>query len=392
MLSLNRRVDVVLILLDLSAAFDTIDHDILIERLRHRFGFEGPVLDWVRSFMDGRTQRISIGGSMVSNAHVLKFGVPQGAVLGPSLFSLYVSPIEDIIIRHGLQTVIFADDTQLYITCDSPTSSLTTSIEACVDEIRHWMRANLLALNDSKTEVIWFSSKNMKSEVRGMTPDIRIGETFVRPSDKVRDLGVTLDSGATLSSQVASVCSAASHALWKIGKIRKFLGQHSAEKLIHAFVTSRIDYCNSLLFGLPDYEINKLQLIQNSAARLVARIRKRDRCHITPVLQALHWLPVDQRIRFKILCIIFKIIHCNTAPRYLTELITIRMPIRENMRSNSSVSLVQSKIKTNKSYGDRAFSVCAPKLWNKLPEAIRSINTFNNFKSQVKTYLFKIAF
>ena len=94
MLSLNRRRDVILVLLDLSAAFDTIDHGIPIERLRHRFGFEGPVLDWIKSFMTGRTQRVSIDGAMVSEARLLEYGVPQGAVLGPTLFSLYVSPLE----------------------------------------------------------------------------------------------------------------------------------------------------------------------------------------------------------------------------------------------------------------------------------------------------------
>ena len=128
---------------------------------------------------------------MVSEARPLEYGVPQGAVLGPSLFSLYVTPLEDIIIRHSLNTVIFADDTQLYITCDSLTSSVTASIEACMNEIRHWMKANLLALNDSKTEVVWFSSKNKESDVGTVKSDIRIGDVLVKLSEKVRDLGVS---------------------------------------------------------------------------------------------------------------------------------------------------------------------------------------------------------
>ena len=120
MLALDKQRDVILVLLDLSAAFDNIDHDILLGRLKSWFGIGGAVYSWLESFLRGRTQRISIG-SMLSKEVTLEHGVPQGAVLGPLFFVLYMTPLEDIITRHGLNSVIFADDTQLYVVCDSRT-------------------------------------------------------------------------------------------------------------------------------------------------------------------------------------------------------------------------------------------------------------------------------
>ena len=140
-----------------------------------------------------------------------------------------------------------------------------------------------------------------------------------------------------MSPHVNSICKSASFALWKIGKIRKLLDSHSTEKLVHAFITSRLDYCNSLLFGLPNYQLKKLQLIQNSAARLVSLTKKAD--HIQPVLFNLHWLPVHKRVEFKLLCLTYKVLH-DIAPLYLKELLNIRVPGR-TLRSTAEGALLK---------------------------------------------------
>ena len=388
MLALDTRKDVILILLDLSAAFDTIDHNVLLQRLRLRFGFDGVVLDWIRSFICGRSQQIVIDQSMVSDKQVLKYGVPQGSILGPLFFALYVTPLEEVIAKNGCSTVIFADDTQVYITCES--SDSVTKIENCVVEIRKWMKLNFLSLNDSKTEVVYFSSKFKRSEP--ICDHIKIGDSVICKSSSVRNLGVVFDDNATMSKQVTNICKSASYSLWRLGKIRHLLSDKTAEKLIHALVSSRLDYCNSLLTGIQDYNLSKLQAIQNSAARLLLRIRKRDRLHMTPVLKQLHWLPVAFRINFKILCIVFKCIHWANAPKYLKTLINTKENKRTNLRSSSSITLQQPFVKTLKNYGDRAFSVIGPQLWNDLPVKLRKICDFSVFKRGLKTHLFRKSF
>ena len=159
---------------------------------------------------------------------------------------------------------------------------------------------------------------------------------------------------------------------------------------MHAFVTSRIDYCNGRLYGLPECEITKLQRVQNAAARVLTSSRKY--FHIPPVLQELHWLPVRYRIHFKILLLTFKALN-GMAPAYISDLINVRKHARYLLRSiNSGTLLLHPAGKMKKSFGDRSFSVFAPTLWNARPACLRNISSIFIFKSRLKTYLFKLAF
>ena len=206
--------------------------------------------------------------------------------------------------------------------------------------------------------------------------EIRIGDVDIQPYNVVRNLGVSMDSAATMSDHVINICKAASHALWKIGKIRTLLDQSCTEKLVHAFITSRLDYCNSLLYGLPLQQIRKLQIIQNSAARLVIRKKKVE--HITPVLHSLHWLPIQKRIEFKVLCIVFKVLN-GCGPSYLGDLLMVRSTRRSLRSQSGSVVNLHQPIGNTAYYGDRAFSICGPRLWNALPPCLRSSHTLNSF-------------
>ena len=190
-----------------------------------------------------------------------------------------------------------------------------------------------------------------------------------------------------MSSHINSICRSASLALRNIGRVRKYLDQANTERLVHAFITPRLDYCNSLLCGLPPKEISKLQCLQNSAARLVLKCKVRD--HITPPLEKLHWLPVEHRIIFKVLLMTFKIIN-DCAPEYLSDSIETYVPTR-SLRSATQGLLVVPKSFTS-TYGDRAFSVAAPKLWNNLPANIRTTSALESFKRKLKMHYCSISF
>ena len=158
---------------------------------------------------------------------------------------------------------------------------------------------------------------------------------------------------------------------------------------LHAFITSRVDYCNSLLYGLPNYQLNKLQRVLNASARLVCDAPRF--FHISPLLRGLHRLPVKARIEFKILLITFKAIHC-LAPKYLCDLLTFKSFLY-NLRSSDSILLSMPAVHVrSKTWGERAFMVAAPRLWNSLPKELSAITNVNSFKAHIKTYLFKTLY
>ena len=301
------------------------------------------------------------------------------------LFTLYITPLGSIIQRHGLSAHFYADDTQLYLTFDPKVGGAeeraAAAISAAIEEIRCWMRRNFLKLNEKKTEYLLLSSPHMGNKITG-TP-ILVGEEAVSPNNKARNLGVVFDRTMSMKDHISRVCQSAFYHLRRIAEIRHCLTRSAAENLIHDLITSRLDFCNSLLVGLPSSAIKRLQAVQNAAARLLMGIRKFD--HISPTLHELHWLPVHCRVQYKILLLAFKALH-NLSPGYVSALISVRQ-LRPGLRCAGLVLQVPStRLKT---YGDRAFSSSAPHLWNSLPVQLRNCNNIDTFKSELKTYLFR---
>ncbi len=388
--SILRCVDekraVLLVLLDLSAAFDTVDHDVLLDRMCRRLGIHDISLSWFRSYLCDRCQAVQIDGC-VSRIMSLQWGVPQGSVLGPLLFSIYSEPICDIARKHGINIHTYADDTQLYLSFDASAdmSICIGKMEKCVCEIKEWMKQNMLKLNDDKTEVLVMSTPYFNSRFRGT--QMKIGDADVQVNDSARNLGVIFDNNLDMSDHIRTVCRASFMQLRNISSIKGALTRESLERVIHAFISSRLDYCNSLLYGLPRSSISKLQRIQNAAARMLTGTRKYD--HITPVLKSLHWLPVEKRIDFKVLLLTYRALH-DRAPDYIRDILQDRTNVR-TLRSTVShqLSVPRNRLK---GYGDRSFSSAAPKLWNALPAHVTGSTSVNIFKKRLKTHLFTSAF
>ena len=190
-----------------------------------------------------------------------------------------------------------------------------------------------------------------------------------------------------MEDHVNHVCKTSYLYIRLLGKLRKFLVRDTAAMITHAFVTSRLDYCNSLLYGISNSLTTKLQHVLNAAARIVTRTKMCN--HITPVLKTLHWLPLAQRCIFKIaLFLTFKVIN-DLAPSYLCDLIKYRSASRD-LRSLNDVLLDVPRCKS--SIGSRAFVVSAPKLWNNLPSDVRTCTSLTSFRTKLKTYLFSDAF
>ena len=272
----------------------------------------------------------------------------------------YASSLFDIMKSHLPSVHTYADDTQLYISFNpvdkTSEADAVIAIENCIRDVRAWMRDDKLMLNDDKTEFLIIGTERQLSKVS--VDKIKIGQAEVSPASSVRNLGTWFDSHLDMSTHVSKTCASAFYYLYNIRHIRKYLSRESTERLVHAFITSRLDYCNGLLYGAPEYQIKKLQRVMNASARLVYCAPKY--CHVTPLLRELHWLPVRLRVDFKILLVTFKILH-GVAPSYLKDLVSVLPDSRYQLRrNNNGILLERPRLRTKKTLGDRTLSMAAP--------------------------------
>ena len=312
----------------------------------------------------------------------LHTGVPQGSVLGPLLFSLYTTPLSFLVKDSPVLFYLYADDTQLYISFTASESAKNLSIlSSTLDSVHAWLTANRLSVNPSKTEYLLVGSRQQRNKLISSSVTFR-GNVIV-PSDTVRNLGVIFDSELSFHNHISNICSSSFHHIRRLRQVRSSLDKKSAIILANALVTSKLDFCNSLFYGLPSTSINRLQRIQNALARVVVPSVKRTD-HITPTLRDLHWLPVNTRITFKIASITFKTLQ-SQRPSYLFDLLTLHKPSR-NLRSSDLHLLTVPFVKT--AFGRRSFSYAAPVIWNSLPLQLRMSTSLSSFHRGLKTFLF----
>ena len=375
LIGFDKNSGTILLLLDLSAAFDTVDIDKLLNILEKEFGITGIALKWFHSFLTNRKQRVRIHDSLSEYLDVL-FGVPQGSVLGPVLFNLYAKSLYNVIGAAGFETSGYADDSNARLTFSLTFQHgvITQHLPDLMDKITQWMNHFFLKINPDKTEIILFVPQNLSNHPTINGTFLKNG-TCIRFSDTVTNLGGRLDKFLTLEPFINSTVALCYKQLKDISSIRNLIEKKHAEMLVHSVISSRLDYCNSLFYGLKKSVIERLQKVQNAAARVVLKLRKRD--PIRQEMSNLHWLRITERILFKVIVMTFKCIN-NMGPVELSSLITFHSVENCTLRYMFLESV----------HGRRSFRYAAPRLWNALPITIRKLTVLSNFKSKVKHLLF----
>ena len=270
-------------------------------------------------------------------------------------------------------------------------------LENTLSKVSSWMSSNLLALNQSKTEFLLFGLPKQLSKLGN--PILHMpSNVAVSPVSSARNLGVIFDSSLSLSNHISAISKSCFSHIRDLRRVRSTLDYNTAKTVATSLIHSRVDYCNSLFLNLSASELNRLQLILNSAARAVTKTPKFH--HITPILRSLHWLKITERVHYKVLSLTYRTLQ-SQQPVYLHSLLTLQT--KNSTRSSSVITLQRPTNSSRLKISNRSFSHYAPVLWNNLPADMRrpssghkSPTTSNpllelsssQFHSRLKTFLF----
>ena len=262
-------------------------------------------------------------------------------------------------------------------------------MQSCISDVKAWATANMLRLNDNKTELMLVTSKRTK-HFHSLPTSITIGNAQIPFKKSVKNLGFTLECHLTINAHVSNIARTCYSELHRLASIRRFVTSTATATAVSAFVLSGIDYCISLLFGSTHDVTSHLQQIQNYAARLILRLPRSS--SIATQLKSLHWLPVKERSTYKIACLCY---HCqsSTAPSYVADMLHRRPSHTRNTRSSSyTIPLLNGPTHSKATLGDRSFYFSSSSVWNSIPNDVRCAPSLSSFKSRLMTYLFRSVY
>ena len=256
-------------------------------------------------------------------------------------------------------------------------------LQSCITGVSAWMAQPKLKLNPSKTEFLLIGSKSQREKFINLFP-LAVLDDEMNSADSARNLGVFFDSGLFFCQHISQVSNSCFYHIRDLKRIRKSQPLALAKQIAVALVTSKLDYCNSLLHEIPAKDLQKSQRVQNCLARVVTKAPRFSRS--IPLLKSLHWLPIKYRIQ--ICTYVFRCVN-DGQPSYLSSLFFSADSVK-HLRSNTTNKLKVPRIRTK--FGARAFSVSGPTLWNLLPAHLRVAKNISSFRKLLKTHFFDLPF
>ena len=367
----DKKVSVI-VLLDMSKAFDSIRHDLMLSKL-HRIGVSSGACTWFGSYLSQRCQVVNIANS-VSDPLPLTVGVPQGSILGPVLFTLYVNDLLSVP-RH-CQAMGYVDDTKIFLGLpSSQISDAVTALNKDLSEIARWCCTNSLLINPDKTKLLVIGVPQLTRSLPSIPPVKLLGKE-IKSVTVAKDLGVIFDSSLSFNEHVTKTVSDCMHRLIRINRIKHLLDRKTLLSLINAFVFSKLFYCSSVWSNTSKTNIKRLQLVQNFAGRIVLGLRKYDR--ISDGLESLKWLPIADKLFLNDSVMVHKCLN-GRAPDYLSQKFTRRLDLHNrDTRNKKDLNLPRCRLKT----GQRSFAYRGAACWNSLPKDLKEVVDGRIFKKR----------
>jgi len=363
-----------LTLCDLSKAFDSVSHSILLTKMRSMNIDEF----WFDNYLSNRTQAVKINNH-ISTKQVVEYGVPQGSVLGPILFNIFINDLKSI--SPDIILVQFADDAQfLHSGKVENIASVIQQAESTVEQANNYFSENGLKVNSNKTKFLFIGSRSYISRIpEDIT--IKVGSSSIKPSDTVKNLGLVMDSFLSFEKHVDELCAKAIGLLYFFNRNKEFLNDISRKTVIEAIVISLFSYCSTIWSTCSKTLMEKAQKVQNFAAKVaVGNGRKYDRA--TPFINKLGWMKFNDKFMYEFLLFIFKIVN-KWIPDWVIDLPIINQIQGRMTRQSNNLVVPRKRTK----FADKALSVRGPNAWNELPEAIKCLNRPSIFKKELKKYI-----
>ena len=374
--ALDNSLMVGVVLLDFSAAFDVLDHSLLVEKLKY-YGFNCLALKWITSYLSSRSQRVFLNGSL-SNSRRLECGVPQGSCLGPLLFSIFTNDLAWA--TKCATTVLYADDTTLYVSGPS-CNALNEVLSSELDVVHDWVVGNRLALNIPKTKCMVLGTSQKLSG--GPKLNLKMSNMLVQQVETTKLLGVTVNSTLSWSGHIDSIVMKMGRAIGAVRKCCSIVSHTILRQIVQCLVLCHLDYCSNVWASAGSGERRKLQVVQNRAARLVLGCPKS--MNVGRMHACLSWLSVENRLCFNTLMLL-KTAMCRENPGFIHEQIVYRSAVHDHYTRSASNSQLVLPLPKHNSF-KRTFIYRSVSLWNKLPCSLREYHTRSCFKKHLKLQL-----